>query len=370
MVGEVNSSAFEFYEGLRVLIPGGLAVGLYSAIQTTFGTPTADISSNAIAALVVSLFIGLFLLFLDLPSGAAVFSYDAPVALLESWKDLKPAGRATHLNVYYEILDAEVPTGIRNRTHYLGAIYRIGFESVYFSATSLGVMGLMIVAPSVGKARDTASQATLRWIFLAGAIAHLGAVLSAIGRRYFEHRRKRRPPLERLLADLSTEIPWADRLILVATIAATSWFALGGPQWLGVFAVTTPTLLWGLRYYGGVRRAKTPLSLPGGAETSVTLPAPERQPSRQNLHAVSAAVFFGVAAISVCLCGVGRASAASPLSTSVTIGWVALSLVAGMLVVARSHEKRLLGSYGIQRAWFNQNKKRLETNGYFVPSSP
>jgi hypothetical protein len=37
-----------------------------------------------------------------------------------------------------------------------------------------------------------------------------------------------------------------------------------------------------------------------------------------------------------------------------------------MLVVARSHEKRLLGSYGIQRAWLNQNKEKLVTSGYLV----
>jgi hypothetical protein len=345
-VGEISSSAFEFYEGLRVVISGAVAVGLYSAVAGTFGTPAGALGANTLAAIIAGLLVGVFLLFLDVPAKAAVASFEAPVAHIQSWQGVAPSPGASYLNVYFEVLDAEFPAGIRDRTHYLGAIYRIGFEAIYLSAASLGVLSLAVLFPSVGINRATSEDTTLRWIFVAGAVLHGAIAVGAIRARYYEHQRKRRPARQRLFDDLLTEIPWGDRMLLAGGVAGIAWFSSGGPRWVGGAGVAVPALIWAFRYYFGVRGAD------GGKS--------------QNLHGVTAAVLFGIAAISVCACGLARATGKSPLSVAVAVGWLSLSIVAALLVAARGHEKRLLGSYGIQRAWLSQNRDQLISKGYFV----
>jgi hypothetical protein len=94
-----------------VLLPGGMVVGLCAAVAYTFGLGDSDLVTNALAGVALALFAGLFLLFLDIPSRAAVFTFEDPLSLMEEW-DVRPSPRgARHLNVYYEVLDTEVPAG-------------------------------------------------------------------------------------------------------------------------------------------------------------------------------------------------------------------------------------------------------------------
>jgi hypothetical protein len=364
-VTEINSSSFEFYEGLRVLLPGGMVVGLYSAAAVTFGGADAHLRPDAFTALALAFLTGLFLLFLDVPAGAAVFSYLSPVSFLDSWEGIRPFEGASTLTAYYEVLDTEVPAAIRSRTYYLGAIYRIGFEALYFSAAALWVVGFAIVFPSVGRDREGTDSATLRSFLATAATAHVLAVLAVIWARYNDHRRKGRQPVERLLADFRTEIPSEDRLVLAIGVTATVLFACGGPRWFGVIGIALPSLVWAVRYFHGVSRP----SLSSHAKAAGTERDAARTPgapSRQNLHAESAAVLFGIAAISLYVSGAIQAPANSPLSPAVAAGWIAVTLAAALLVGTRTHEKRLLGSYSSQRAWFSRNQDELVKKGYFV----
>jgi len=364
--GEISSSAFEFYEGLRVLISGGVVVGLYSAVASTYARSGDIVSSSPVLALLVSLFVGLLLLFLDLPARAAVSSYDAPVPMIETWEE-RPSGGASRLNVYYEILDAEVPTGIRNRTHYLGAIYRIGFEAIYFTATSVAVLAIAVAAPTTGPNRNDGST-TVRWLFVAGALSHLTAVGGAVVARHREHARKNRPAWKRLKADLATEIPRADRILLIVAAVLVGACLSGFSRWLSVPGIGLPLLLWAFRYFFGVKRREPSSNEGSNSESSAGVTRLSSRGARQNLHGVSAAVLFGMSAIFVCVCAAVRAPTGSALSPAVALGWIATTLIAAMLLVARGHEKRLLGSYAIQRAWLNQNRDKLVNKGYFVRS--
>jgi hypothetical protein len=173
--------------------------------------------------------------------------------------------------------------------------------------------------------------------------------------------RKGRDPTARLIADLRTEIPGPDRLLLIAGLAATVWYALGGPQWAGAVGVGIPGSIWAVRYFGGVPRPQAPTP----ARPEIRAPR-----GRQNLHGVTAAVLFGLAAISLSISGATQASAPSSLSSTNTAGWIALSLIAAMLVGFQNHEKRLLGSYGTQRTWLRRNLDGLIEKGYFERTSP
>ena len=306
---------------------------------------------------------GLLLLFLDLPAKAAVYSFDEPVSLLAQEWSVRPPPRASYLNVYYEIIDAEMPTGIRNRTYYLGVMYRIGFEAIYLSSVSLAVLTVAVVFPSLGTQRDVADMQTFRWIFVAAAAIQVFAILVTTRARYYENKGKGRNPAEHLWRELRTEVPLPDRLLLLAGVGATIWYAVeGSPRWTGAVGIAIPAVVWALRYFFGVQRP--PEDPPPTQETREPTPR-SMQPERQNLHAYTAVFLFGLASFSLCIAGAVRASTPSPLSTMSLLGWLALTLVVTSLLGFRQHEKRLLGSYGIQRTWLNRKQAYLIRQGYF-----
>jgi len=397
-MGEISSSSFEFYEGLRVLVPGGLVVGLYAAVAETFGLGGSVTIGSALVAVLATLAAGFVLLFLDLPARAAVFQYGAPEPHLRSWADVKPPEGASYLNVYYEILDVEVPPGIRNRIHYLGAIYRIGFESVYLAAAAVLVLLVAALFPSVGPVRDENSTTTIRWLFGLAALLHVAIVATALWSRYVQHRDKepsdapsrRRDRWAKVARDIDREVPEFDRVLLMIALITLLLSMTYGWRWAGVGSVAIPGGLWALRYYRGVRPSDAPArTQPGRDDDSRHLwtnPwwwladrrerlrhyfAPTSRPrERANLHAVTAALTFGLASMSLCLIGARHAVSDSPLDAGVVVGWTAATLVAAALITARAHERRLQGGYATQRTWLDRNKEALISNGYFVRTQP
>lgn len=354
-MGEISSSSFEFYEGLRTLVPGGLVVGLYAAILNTFGVGSGVILGHALVALLATLAVGFVLLFLDVPARAAVFQYEAPERFLRSWTDVSPRGGTSHLNIYYEILDVEMPAGIKTKIYYFGAIYRIGFEGVYLAAAAIPVLVVAVLFPSVGQDRGESSTSAIRWLFFAALVLHAVVVGIALWSRYDQHRRKERsdtcpkPHRRRWRAvanDLRREVPVLDRSLLGAGLIALA-LSLGLRwRWVAVAAVAVPGIVWTLRYYRGVKSSDGR--------------------SRYNLHAVTAALLYGLTAMSMCALGARWAQTDSPLSARLVVGWAAVSLVVGALVSARAHERKLLGSYITQRTWLDGQKTMLIDEGYFV----
>jgi hypothetical protein len=394
-VVDVGSSSFEFYEGLRVAVPGGIAVGVYAAVATTFGFTSGDLAGDALAAVLAALLIGFLLLFLDVPARAAVFSFEAPLPFIQSWQGIKPHGNVSYLNVYYEILDEKVPPGIRNRTYYLGVIYRIGFETLYFAALSLPVLLVAVLFPRVGDARYDTSETTLRRLFAGALVVHVAVVASAFWARYTEHRRKDAPDAPRtrrarwgsVMHDVTREIPELDRALLVGSATAIALNLIFAWPWTGVVGVGMPAIVWAIRYFRGVsisegaaleharRKNGRPKRLwtnplwwlaDRWARTRRYFRPRSRPPARQNLHAVSAATMFGFASISLCVLGAVDAERGSPLNSAGATAWLVVSVLAAVLIAARSHERKLTGSYGTIRSWFDRNREDLIRERYFV----
>jgi hypothetical protein len=352
-MSEISSSSFEFYEGLRTLVPGGLTVGLYAAIADTFGFGGTVGLGHALVAVLASLAIGFVFLFLDVPARAAVYQYDAPERLLRSWTDVEPRGGKSHLNIYYEILDVEMPAGIKTKIYYLAAIYRIGFEGIYLAAAALPVLVIPVLFPTVAESRGENSTTALRSLFAAALVAHAVIVAIALWSRYEQQRRKprdanrRRDVFRDVRRDLATEIPLVDRVLLGVALVALVLNLLLRWRWVGATSVAVVGAVWAFRYYRGVKLSNR----------------------RQNLHAVTATLTYGLAAMAVCAMGTRWAISESPLSARVIAGWAAVSLIGGALISARAHERRLLGSYSTQRAWLEGQKTRLVADGYFVDAS-
>jgi hypothetical protein len=354
----ISSGSFEFYEGLRVLFPGTFAVALYTAIGTTFGFLAHPSDIGALPAIVGILVAGMLFLFLDIPSSAAVFRYESPVLVLQSWGHRPPKG-SNHINVYYEILDTLVPSGIRTRTYYLGVIYRIGYEAVYLlSLPALTVLVLGDLFPTVGKERRLDADASRLVLVMAG-VAIIATFGAAVAGRYNDHRRKGveglRPRLERVLNDIRAEVPSIDRLLLLAAIAVAVLYASHElNHYWAVASVATAASVWAFRYHHGVRR------LAKGTDPNTGT----KLPPRQNLHGVSASLLFTVALLTALACVLSNLPERGAVSASACVGWAGSLVAAAILIQFRSHEKKLLGSYGLQRTWLLRNRGLIEQDYY------
>jgi hypothetical protein len=353
-MGEVSASSFEFYDGIRIFVPGSFVVGTYAAIAGTFGFPGGRVVDDAIVGLLSALAVGFVLMLLDFPGRAAVTSYESPTSILASWDESPRSGR-TRLNIYYLLLDSEFPPGLRTRTHYLGVIYRIGFEALYiFALSSLAVLTLASVFPKVGA--DRPRGPSIEKLSLAALGVHLILIAIAMIQRYvewgpkvslgIEHRFLKR--WKGVFGDLAKEIPMRDRSLLLIGLVLTTVFLMTERKWAGVFGIALPAFLWAMRYFRGV-----PLK---SGDT----------PRFQNLHAVSAALLFGFTAASACLITAYGGDEQSPLNSRIALGWLAMSLLASVLIVFRGHERKLIGSHGTQRAWLQLNRQKV-VEKYLAP---
>jgi hypothetical protein len=332
-MNEISSSSFEFYEGLRALVPGGLVVGIYASISKTFGITSLAVSGSALVAVAATLAIGLVLLFLDIPGKAAVYHYDTPVEHLTTWGDVAPRGGAAYKTIYFEILDVEVPPGIKTKVYYFGAIYKIAFEIIYLAAASVPVLALAVIFPTVGVTRH-GDERQMRALFIGACALHLCIVALAL--------RQRRGKIG---ADLGVEIPNIDRALLVVGAIGAAVYLVWHLRWAGVVGVALPSLIWAGRYFRGVKLASG---------------------VKRNLHASTAAVTYGIASVSACAIGVRGVSDSSSLDAQTVLGWLAASLVGAALITARDHEKKLLGVYTTQRVWLDGKRETLVDKGYFI----
>lgn len=338
--GEFGASSFEFYEGIRIFIPGSVCVALYAAVVATFGldapTPTDSILGSALGALVC----GLLLYFVDFPSHSAPFRNNLPDRELEKIElpdELEPK------NLYFVLLDTEVPAGIKDRALYMGSMFRIGFELVYLLfVTSVCVVAVALLVPHAGAAQASTEVEAVLWVALATFVGLLALALSFDLLRVTRHNRRAREDeeLERkkhssVVADLSA----LDLCLLVLTLALLFAYGRSEVQPLGGAAVALPLAVWALRFQRGY---------PAGRG---------RKPCPRSI----AVIWLSLAGAALCAVGLIDPPQASALGLVEAVGWLATALFAGGIVVSRGPEKKILGSYSTQRTWLNLNRPRICT---------
>ncbi len=363
---------------MRIVLPGTFVVALYAATGSTFGFLSSASDISTLPAIVGAVIVGMLFLFVDFPSRATLFQFESPELVLRTWGNRPPSG-GNHLNVYYEILDTFMPAGIRVRTTYLGVIYRIGFEAVYLlTLPALAVLTLGELYPSVGRPNFHHRHESLL-ILITGAAVILMFFIASFMARCKEHRYKgAKTVAERVTRvmtnDIRVEVPWPDRVFLAAAVAiATAYafqFHLRNPRW-AVAAIFITTAIWSVRYFWGVRRPRDEGEAVTDPKTGqeffrIDPKTGTRLPSRRNLHGVSASLLFTIAALTSIGCVLRKLPSTGPITTTACAAWAG-SLVAGAaLIHFRSHERKLLGSYGLQRTWLVRHRREIETKYYGV----
>ena len=119
-LSDVGSQSFEFYEGIRIIIPGALIVGLVDALQWTLD-PKHGLSIDTATAVVAAIAFGLLAYFVDLPRQSAFFNRDLPSDLMRKYYDEHLANtesddvQVDHRNAFFVIADELMPAPIRAR---------------------------------------------------------------------------------------------------------------------------------------------------------------------------------------------------------------------------------------------------------------
>jgi hypothetical protein len=324
--GEIGASSFEFYEGIRIFIPGAAVVGLYAGVVATFGLDAPDPAKSFIAAAAGALLAGLLLYFIDYPSRGAAFRSGLPDKELENWELPRTLNR---LNLYFVLMDTDVPGGIRSRALYMGSMYRIGVELAYlFFITSMCVLGVALLAPSPGKAESTASIEPVLWTG-AGLFALLLVVTTFLNAARASSKNE---VWKRLLRPIK-EFGRTDLvLLLISALFIVSQLRFDAPYLTGA-AVAVPGLTWAARYHRG----------------------------RSGKHVSTQFALFWLCWCGATLCALTALDLPqySTLTLADSVAWIGLGLLAGVTVAARP-EKKLRGIYSTQRLWLQMNRKALE----------
>ena len=341
-IGDVNPSSFEAYEGIRMLIPGAVAVSLYGGVVATYSLMISSPADNALAAVVGALFVGLILLFVDAPAKSAAYrnSY-LPNREIEHWGiDTRPYGSA--VNLYFVMLDTSFPATIRNRSLYMGSIFKIGFEGIYLVAlTAIGVLLTTAVFPDLGPTRP-ATTATKVVLYVAAACPALILGATLYGRLLLRRRRKSCvKPGTQVWNEFTADVGLDGLVSAVLAAELFAVFAWTHYRPFGIAAVLLPVVFWAVAYFVG--RAQ---------------PENKKEP-RRRLSPPAASFLYGVPFALACIECALRVGRSSPLDTSTALAWVVLALLVGVLVGSCGHERKLVGSYQTQTYWMRNNRATL-----------
>jgi hypothetical protein len=334
--GELGASSFEFYEGIRIFIPGAACVALYAGVVATFGleapVPTGSIVGSALASLIC----GLFLYFVDFPSHSAAFRNGLPDRELAEIE--LPEG-LNRTNFYFVLLDTEIPAGIKNRALYMGSMFRIGFELTYLMfATAVGVVSIALLVPSAGANRSGTEVAPVLWVglglFVGLFLLAISLDLLRIVRRSGKEKGDRWASISRAIVGFSP----LDRCLLVLVLGLLLAYGRSEIQPLGGLAIAVPLATWAVRYQRGYPDSKS-----------------GRRPCPRSI----AVIWASLAGSVLCIVGLLTLPDASALGLPEAVGWLATALFAAGIVVSRGPEKKIRGSYSTQRTWLGLNRWRI-----------
>jgi len=346
MAEGIDAASFEFYEGIRIFVPGAVAVGLAGGVGVTFDISWLNPTQNSLGAVVAALLVGLVLYFIDAPARAAVIKPLQPTETVRAWK---ARGPLSTLNTYLLLLDTEVPPAIRARALYMGSMFRIGYESIYL--VLLGGLTVLLSpiaiydpsALSLGRATPT------RLWFMGAAIA---CYLFALWR----HRGgpSLRPPAT-AVGDVPTVTRnLSDYVVLALAIAAFLGLVVVHERVqsrLILVPCIVVALLWSVRYFRGY-----PPSTKGENRRPIDV-----------VHAVLLALIAVLMAMGTQFMAPPRAR---HLSFYEEAAWCGILIVGLVLITARGHERRLRGAYASQNSWLISNRTRiLETNYGQAPAA-
>ncbi|MCL8251366.1 hypothetical protein AERO_08215 [Aeromicrobium fastidiosum] len=366
----LDATSFDFYEGIRILVPGATALAVGEGLARTLSDSGDGLSVGSVVSFFLALLIGLLFYFVDAPAKAAIFSPLQPTDVLMSWP-VKPTPGTKTINSYFVMLDTVIPASIRARALYMGSMYRIGFEMIYILAlpSICLVSGALLIEDHVRLDRSNFGQ------------NEMGILLFVVLVWFVAVRRDTRPGAMRPMSELdvtSKKFSLSDLGVMIAGVVSLSVMATSVdrlPGWALAVPTAVVTTLWAFRYYKGYRRQwsrserwaviRHPIKNRVFWTSEDTSKSKKRRKDRHPIAGCQAVLLLGVANL-FAVASVGfRPPSAIGVSESELRLWYLAMAVAIALVCARGHEKRLRGAYMTQNTWLTLNRDSI-IERYFV----
>jgi hypothetical protein len=345
-IGEVAPGSFDSYEGIRIVIPGLVTFATGMATFTTIA-PDEDLglASDAFVGLVSALAVGLFLYFWDVPARSAAFNENQPTDYLErEFPDVKPS---EILTAYLLLLNTKMPSNTRNRSLYMGSMYRIGLEMIL----ALGIATYLVFGASLLSYGPTVHHGTHWPRLISAATLILSFGLSLMISHGYERRsaEKSRESATRMgrtvrrdLVRWSTLIYLAGLALMVTPNLTALIDAWGSDASRGLVAVGMAVCVgyWIYRYVRGY---------------SVD---PEKPRKRRRFHSATSGLLF-IVPIVVSLLVYGAKEHSVLGQANLMVAWTGAAWVVLMSVVIRGHERKLHGVYVGQTRWLKENPEAM-----------
>jgi hypothetical protein len=190
-------SGLTFYETLRILVPGSIAVFLLDVtLRVGFGTnplrpdggvrPIVSVLESPIASLIAALILGMLLYLVDLPSRTRLFTEGDPARQRRLPSDTLATHLAgtpwsqypVNLGLYFLVSDKYLPAEFHRRVYLFGSLYRVFVD--------LRALSILTVVVGVASSAAVGAQATgfdptlpLNSRATAAVLAVVGAMLLA-----------------------------------------------------------------------------------------------------------------------------------------------------------------------------------------------
>jgi hypothetical protein len=338
-VGDVGAGSFDAYEGIRIVIPGAIAVTVsstaYQAITLSHSSPISDSTGGSIAA---ALLFGLMLYFVDIPAKAAAYEKEQPTAYVATKFASDKLSRAEVINKYFVLLDTIMPATIRNRSLYVGSMYRIGLELILLASGSTYAVFAAVVAHGRVMARS------VHPLLFSGAGAMLAVLVIGFygnlryARTQAARRNKQAPAVleiaKPIVGDLSRR--WWLLFILGLVTELLSLGLPGSSKFLIPSGLAICFVVWTLKYVRGA--------------TSDGV--------RKPLEPVGAAILYSVP-LACAWIAIGRMHLSILYTDARATVWMAGTLGTLVLILSRGHERKLHGGYYSQRNWCDLNAETV-----------
>ncbi len=346
MAEVVDAASFEFYEGIRILIPGAISLGLTEGVVRTVSTDGSGLGLGTFVSFVAALLIGLVFYFVDAPAKAAVALPLRPTDILFSW-GVAPREGTNTVNNYFVMLDDDVPAPVRARALYMGSMYRIGFETVYLLA--LVSAALLSLGNWTASSLHVDMHRESREIWI-GAAALVLTWLYSLYLDRAERSKKKKPTDVR-----SKHFSKFDLLLVIVLVASHVMLFLKHdhiPGWLLVLPSAALFGIWAVRYFRGYSEEQ------------------DGRAVRRPIAAAHACLLLLLAQLSVLSTLMFRPYSDADLSRNELSTWLACAFAAMVLVCARGHERRLRGAYVTQNTWLVLHKSQIIASYFTEPSAP
>lgn len=369
-VSEVQPTSFDSYEGIRIVIPGLILYAAGSAAFATISNRWDLIAMQSpVLGLVSALSLGLLLYYCDVPAKSVGYYEGQPTDRLEAkYPDRAPA---QVLTAYLGLLNSEMPANIRNRSLYMGSMYRIGFEMVM----SLGASAYTVFGASVfllGPASRHGPRAPRLTAALFLVLVLVAAIAGAKGDAKRSAARSRPAQRTEQLDDASEKVhrtsadgvrgcfrhdcAWFKaefKMRAVRAVYAVGVVCLVGAAILGrqpeFLSVST----------GGIACAGLGLCFVSWSHlyTRGVVDSSARK-GRRRQSSIRLGIMYAMPLLIVLLFPAGKNNVLG--QPHLMVAWSGVAGAVLVLITLRGHERKLRGAYAGQIRWLEDNESRVD----------